>query len=260
VSDVLLVAGFHRSGTSLVTRLLHQAGLFVGDTLLEPLRSNPYGHFEDSEVVTIHEQILQDNGMGWQVTQRWVPTVGSTRWQSIESLVRRRRAAHQFWGFKDPRLSLFLPLWKHVIPEARVLVVFRHYADCANSLERRHAEQLMDGFGPETIHRPFFEEPDLALRMWIAHNESLLSFAARYPDDVYAVSFETVRSGYPLVAALTKRWGLPFRATSTLEVFDPTVTSDRTHPLPVADRELGRSLEPMLTRLRTLESASREQG
>lgn len=259
MGDVLLIAGFHRSGTSLVAQLLHQAGLFVGETLLQPLRSNPYGHFEDSEVVFIHEQILEDNGFDWQLTHRPVMAVNPTRWRHMQSLVTRRRTAHRFWGFKDPRLCLFLPMWKHLIPEARVLLVFRHYADCANSLERRHAEQLMEGFGPETVHRPFFQQPDLALRMWLAQNESLLSFADRYPDDVYAVSFEAVRSGYPLVDALIDRWGLPLRPTSTLEVFDPTVTSDRTYPLSVSDPELGTQLEPMLEQLRALELASREQ-
>jgi hypothetical protein len=259
MGDVLLVAGFHRSGTSLVTQLLHQAGLFVGETLLQPLRSNPYGHFEDSEVVFIHEQILEDNGLDWQVTRRPVLSISPTRWRHIQSLVARRRTTHQLWGFKDPRLCLFLPIWKHVLPEARALLVFRHYADCANSLERRHAEQLMEGFGSETVHRPFFQQPDLALRMWLAQNESLLSFADCYPGDVYAVSFETVRAGYPLVDALVNRWGLALRPTSTLEVFDPTITSDRTYPLPVADPELGSYLEPMLARLRALESASREQ-
>ena len=259
MGDALLIAGFHRSGTSLVAQLLHQAGLFVGETLLQPLRSNPYGHFEDAEVVWLHEQILEDNGLDWQVTRRPIISVSPTRWQALQGLVARRRKAHSLWGFKDPRLCLFLPIWKHLIPEARVLVVFRHYADCATSLERRHAEQLMEGFGSETIHRPFFQKPDLALRMWLTQNESLLAFADRCPEDIYTVSFETVRAGFPLVDVLNRRWELNLRPTSTLEVFDPTVTSDRTYPLPIADRELGADLEPMLARLRALEAASHEQ-
>jgi len=186
-------------------------------------------------------------------------SITPARWRSIESLVARRRTAHRLWGFKDPRLCLFLPLWKHVMPEARVLVVFRHYADCVHSLERRHAEQLMEAFGGETIHRAFFQQPDLALRMWLSQNEFLLAFADRYPDDVHGVSFETVRAGYPLVSALVDRWSLALRPTSTLEVFDPTVTSDRSHPLPVADRDLGTRLEPMMARLRDLEAAGRER-
>ena len=51
MSDQLIVAGFHRSGTSLVCQLLHRAGLFLGYDLLGPAFSNPHGHFEDTEVL-----------------------------------------------------------------------------------------------------------------------------------------------------------------------------------------------------------------
>lgn len=259
MSRALIIAGFHRSGTSLTTRLLHAAGLFIGDELLGALPSNPYGHFEDSEVVGLHDGLLKDNGLRWQLADPIVPYVDPTRWEQLQDLVQRRHSAHALWGFKDPRVCLFLPMWKHVVPDARVLIVFRHYADCAHSLERRHAEQLVDAFGPPEVHRRFWEEPDLALRMWLNYNAPLLRFAARYPQDVHVVSFAAIRSGYGLVEALRRRWDLPLRPTSALEVFDPTITRDRTHPQPIVDRGLGGRLEQMLFRLRHLEQASRER-
>ena len=51
----LIVAGFHQSGTSAIARSLHLGGLFLGDDLLGSEPSNPYGHFEDNEVITIHQ-------------------------------------------------------------------------------------------------------------------------------------------------------------------------------------------------------------
>jgi len=42
LSDQLIVAGFHRSGTSLVCQVLHRAGLFLGYDLLGAVFSNPY--------------------------------------------------------------------------------------------------------------------------------------------------------------------------------------------------------------------------
>ena len=67
MSEQLIIAGFHRSGTSLVCQLLHRAGLFLGDELLGATFSNPNGHFEDAEVVELHERILADNGRTWRV-------------------------------------------------------------------------------------------------------------------------------------------------------------------------------------------------
>jgi hypothetical protein len=187
-----------------------------------------------------------------------MPVIGPHRWETIESIADRRRAAHPVWGFKDPRLCLFLPAWRHVVPGAKVLIVFRHFANCAHSLERRHAEQLADGFGSAEVHLRFWEEPDLALRMWLHYNSAVLRYADRYPRDVHAVSFDSVRRGYPLVEALRSRWGLPFEAVSPLAVLDPTITKDRTRKQPIVDRGLIDRLDQTLSELRRLEEASRE--
>ncbi len=63
MSDQLIIAGFHRSGTSATAQLLRQAGLFIGDELLDANSSNPYGHFEDREIVTLYDQSLADNDL-----------------------------------------------------------------------------------------------------------------------------------------------------------------------------------------------------
>ena len=69
MSDQLIIGGFHRSGTSATARLLHRAGLFLGYELLEALPSNPYGHFEDREVVDLHRHILNGNEQTWLVDE-----------------------------------------------------------------------------------------------------------------------------------------------------------------------------------------------
>jgi hypothetical protein len=75
LSEQLIVAGFHRSGTSLVCQLLHRAGLFLGYDLMGAAFSNPYGHFEDTEVHHLHEQILADNGHTWMVSEPFLPVI-----------------------------------------------------------------------------------------------------------------------------------------------------------------------------------------
>lgn len=65
MSEQLIITGFHRSGTSTTAQLLHRAGLFFGYELLEALPSNPYGHFEDREVVNLHPQILAGDVWAW---------------------------------------------------------------------------------------------------------------------------------------------------------------------------------------------------
>ena len=171
----LLIAGFHRSGTSAVARVLHSAGLFLGDDLLGAEPSNPHGHFEDNEVIAIHNEILEMNGHDWKVDTPFDPYVGKEQWQAIDSLVRRRRSGPQPWGFKDPRVCLLLPLWLHVIPDARVLVVFRRPGETIRSLHMRHSRQHVLFGGREQPHTDFWTRQDLGVRLWLNYHRALLS-------------------------------------------------------------------------------------
>ena len=239
MSDQLIVAGFHRSGTSLVCQLLHRAGLFLGYDLLGSAFSNPHGHFEDTEIFNLHQQILADNGQTWLVSKPFLPAITKPHWQKMERIIQRRNAEHDLWGFKDPRVCLFMMIWKHLLPDAKALLIYRHFSDTTHSLGRRQSTELFSNpTGPPRIYRRFWEEPDLALRMWLTHNEALLTFARTYPEDTLAVSLEMVQNGFPVIRAINRRWDLGLNEVSTSEVFDPDVTDRRTGKQPVSDRRL----------------------
>ena len=238
-SGQLIVAGFHRSGTSLVCQLLHRAGLFLGYEMLGRRFSNPRGHFEDAEILDLHEQILADNGRTWLVGEPFLPIITEHHWRSMKQIVGRRNADHSLWGFKDPRVCLFLMIWKHLLPNAKVLLVYRNFSDTTYSLGRRQsAELLSDPTGPPRLYRRFWEEPDLALRMWLVHNEALLTFARPYPEDSLVVSLEMVQNGFPVVVAINRQWGLGLEEVSASDIFDPSVTERRPGRQPISDKGL----------------------
>ena len=234
----LIIAGFHRSGTSLTAQLLHSGGLFLGDELLGANPSNPYGHFEDRDVIRIHERILEANGMSWRADRQFIPIVNRDAWRAIQLLAERRSIEHVRWGFKDPRVCLLLPLWKQIVPDVRVLIVYRHFAPSTTSLKRRHASDLFTGNGPAELHRPFWDDPDLALRMWLSHNQALLAFANAAPRDTLALSFTMLQQGFPLIDLLNERWDLGLEPQPTSRVFDPAVTSSGAQRQAVSDRSL----------------------
>src|SRR5918998_1006984 len=239
VSDQLIVAGFHRSGTSLVCQLLHRAGLFLGYDLLRSAFSNLHGHFEDTEILNLHQQILHDNGQTWLVSEPFLPVITDRHWRRMEQIIQKRNAEHELWGFKDPRVCLFMMIWKYLLPSARILLVYRHFSDTTYSLGRRQSSELfMRSLGPQHMYRRFWEEPDLALRMWLAHNEVLLTFARTYPEDVLAVSLRMVQNGFPVVKAVNQRWDLGLDEVTASEGLDPTVTERRPGRQPISDRRL----------------------
>ena len=62
---VTVVLGMHRSGTSALTGMLHQAGLSAPIDALGATESNPYGYWESSFLVEISNQLLKNLGSDW---------------------------------------------------------------------------------------------------------------------------------------------------------------------------------------------------
>ena len=61
---VVCVLGMHRSGTSLVARVLNVLGVDLGpeEHLMRPSSANPTGHWENKPITGINDEILSDSG------------------------------------------------------------------------------------------------------------------------------------------------------------------------------------------------------
>lgn len=233
---------------------MHQAGLFLGHELLGAHPSNPHGHFEDVEVMDLHEQILSDNDLNLFVESPFLPVIGDKRWHRMREIVKTRNAEHELWGFKEPRTSLFIMAWKHLLPESKVLIVYRHFAETTYSLARRHSTEIFMGRG-SSFNRQLWEVPDLALKSWLAYNESLLKFARLYPKDTLAISFDEIQDGFPLVPAINKQWSLDL-ADKPGKAIDSATAGTLFPRQPVADRTLIPRAEEAWQELQKLGSRS----
>lgn len=256
---MLIVAGHHRSGTSLLAQLLAASGLFLGDELMPGAASNPHGHVEDMEVVRLHDRILADNGRNWQVTRDLLPVVNDDVWTDMADLIERRDRRHRLWGFKDPRVCLFLPLWKHLVPEAKLLLTFRHPGACVESIERREARNLIEGVLPAEQCRPFWTRPDHALKLWVTHNRALLRAVDAYPDDVMVTRFSDLGRNRDIVGELNRRWELGLAGVTPDHVFDPAAVTASEPPLTVRSTELAAEVGTIWEQLQRLANGERTE-
>lgn len=155
----VLVLGMHRSGTSLLTRMLDDLGLFLGrhrernDEALLFLRLNEwilhqYGgrwdtpevlrHLDaDPELLRLAERYLRDALSSLQAASY----LGPGRFLRHGTPLRLERP----WGWKDPRTTVTLPVWLRIVPDARVVHLRRHGVDVAQSLRVRQRRDLADG-------------------------------------------------------------------------------------------------------------------
>ncbi|MDG2150547.1 MAG: hypothetical protein P8N09_13600 [Planctomycetota bacterium] len=200
MSACLVIAGFHRSGTSLAAEMLQGAGLYLGEQLGAPDRFNPRGHFEDRVVVDLHDGLLKQHGSNWQFCDEVQLHKTTAAHQEMRELVESRNAAGLNWGFKDPRVCLFLDDWLSTNPEMRVLIIYRHWVECVRSIHSRAATLLCTNL-PEVggDQLALFSDPELPLKMWLAYNRRLIAYASKYPKTSLVVPHHTLIEGYPLI-------------------------------------------------------------
>ncbi|HEV2362712.1 MAG TPA: hypothetical protein VGS12_00790 [Caulobacteraceae bacterium] len=227
----MIIVGFHRSGTSMLTRILHKAGLFVGEELLGGIPSNPYGHFEDKEILSFHDRVLGAQGFSWMFdgdADELVVPPGEEHW--MRTFVGRRNSLHDKWGFKDPRVCLFLPQWSRVAESAMYVVVFRDFLETTQSLLNRQSRDIILQQGDKNAHLRFWRDPGLALRMWVSHNRAVLRFVERRRASVLCVRHRQLLAGYPLLQQLRER-GFDLDGKPDQEMVDPEATNTRLGPL-----------------------------
>jgi hypothetical protein len=149
--NVICILGMHRSGTSMIAKLLHQCGLYLGpeDQLLGANSGNADGHFEHKGFLEINDALLHHFGGSWEF-----PPQRQGAWQESAALKRLRADARALvadladrspWGWKEPRTTVLLPFWKSIVPGLRFVICVRSPLEVAKSLAKRNKIPLERG-------------------------------------------------------------------------------------------------------------------
>jgi hypothetical protein len=141
----VVILGMHRSGTSLITRLVSLLGLAVSrheDLLVAPREANLRGHWESRALRDFNDQLLDELGGTWFCP----PLVGSRELSRLldrhgSDALARLAETHPVrpWVWKDPRTCVLLPFWSAVLEQrAAYVVIVRHPLEVNDSLGRRN--------------------------------------------------------------------------------------------------------------------------
>lgn len=228
ISAQIIVTGFHRSGTSMAMQSLKKAGLHIGDSLLGAAPSNPDGHFEDIEAVNLHDAWLNDAGTDWCCTKQppAIPTADAKH--GIQPIIDRLSRSHLQWGMKDPRAALYLNEWFSQLSNPYAVLVYRHFASCANSLKKRQAGTLLLQPSNEADRVRFWTNPTVALASWLVHNQAVLQHIKKYPERCVLISQESQIAGANLPALVQKKFLVDIEVHSDTGVDKTKTTLDKT--------------------------------
>ena len=152
----VIVIGMHRSGTSLVSRILESLGVFMG-----------YRQEHNAEAqffLRLNYWVFKQSGGKWDRPLAVRDLIENTEINRLcvnylEKMVDSKRAfdflgpaaiggktsigaLEDRWGWKDPRSTFTLPLWLTLFPGSKVVHVHRNGVDVARSLVERGKQEL----------------------------------------------------------------------------------------------------------------------
>lgn len=164
--NLVIVLGMHRSGTSALAGILSMSGIDFGSDLMPRSHENPKGYYEDNFIVETHDKILTELGSAWddpddikEEDRQYV--LGKYKDRFINYLSKPFLKS-DLCGFKDPRTSKFLFLWKEIFRELNIapfyIILARDVEDVCRSLLSRDSM-----------------EPILAANLWVKEYAASLS-------------------------------------------------------------------------------------
>jgi len=167
---LIFVLGMHRSGTSVLARMLNLLGVDLGGNLIEAQAGvNEKGFWEHAEVVEINEALLSRLDSCWYdicpLPESW--------WQDarLDDLKERAGAflatafSSELSLIKDPRLCVLLPFWQQVAETAGwqplVVLANRHPDEVTASLSKRDP---LDDYTARWLWLRYFHDAELHSR------------------------------------------------------------------------------------------------
>lgn len=166
----LIVLGMHRSGTSVLARVLNLMGAYFAPEGMSTgaNRENPKGFWERRDVRELNDYVLHGAGCDWNRVAEFdvdaVPGEIAAGFHARASRLVLEMDAHRPWFIKEPRLCLLLPLWLRLFELPVAVHIVRHPLEVAASLRTRNAIPLPAG-----------------LALWEKYVGSALSAAAGLP-------------------------------------------------------------------------------
>ena len=146
----VLVLGMHRSGTSLLSRLLSLHGCDLPENLLPANESNSAGYWESATILEFNDQLLASGGSKWHdwlsFNPGWYDSPRKDEYLDRASSVLKQEFGNSgLFVLKDPRICRLTPFWLEALEQEgispAIVVPVRHPALVSRSLTLRDGIQ-----------------------------------------------------------------------------------------------------------------------
>lgn len=180
--EIVAILGMHRSGTSCLTGILQEAGLYLGEVVTWAPH-NLKGNRENIGIRELNDQVLKVNNADWdnpRIVSSWPDYLAVRRDRILNSFV---SGNVQKWGFKDPRTTFTYPFWQQAVP-LKFIGTYRHPRLVAASLSARNGWKMERGL------ELWFDYNSTMLELWRQKNFPVIRFdqhSGKYISDVKTI-------------------------------------------------------------------------
>lgn len=134
----IVVCGMHRAGTSLVSRLLYEAGVYMGpSSITKPDPANTEGEFENPQFVGLNNILLKEAGGSWNK-----PLMVQSHGDGRAKLLIEQYGHLPVWGWKDNRTAFTFRAYEPFLNNVLFVVCRRQKESVIKSLHRTHSRQF----------------------------------------------------------------------------------------------------------------------
>lgn len=125
---IYIVLGMHKSGTTLVSQILHHSGISMDDEIDESVSYDKGNKYERQSALRVNQGLLAEIDV-WDFWERTPSEMDpdSIYRPRIREII--QNAGEGDWGIKDPRCAVTYPLWAEELPEHKIIFIYREMSE-----------------------------------------------------------------------------------------------------------------------------------
>lgn len=243
----IIIIGMHRSGTTMLTKILEQMGLFVGHKKRKNYEATFFQHMNKWLLYQANTTWDFPNNFNYidsefhaffqTYIEEYLNSPLSVRYWGIRNFINGVRFDNcSFpWSWKDPVNSITLDFWKSVFPEAKIVHIYRNPIDVAQSLKVREGirntnRELTSGQKIKKyflnrdykfVQSYYVQNIDNGIKLWEAYETINRESLKKYAKDSLSIKYESLlKDPIPFLEKLKDHCGLNEMNFNNLDILE----------------------------------------
>ena len=164
-SDLLFITGLPNSGTSMMAKIAHNSGLFLGTKLKRGDSHNPGGYYEDIPCMLFLDKWI--TSLGHDFGRLTLSQLKQYKNVSFVDQYMNLLSSRNLECVKDCRLMLILDQLLAKSPNSKAILMLRKLDDCIKSNNRYHTDAMRDQLIQHNGDKIFMK---IILRYFLSNN------------------------------------------------------------------------------------------